>query len=351
MRQPVVYDVVRQGETLNLIHQPKGGKSWLVGGLALTVATGGCWLERFDCTQGRVLMIDAELYPEVIAYRLPMIADAMSIDRSALEYIDVWPLRGSLPDLFKLAPSLNAIEPGKYALIVLDAWYRFLPPGISENDNAAVMSLYNTIDGYASRLGAAWINVHHASKGDQTGKGVTDVGSGAGAQSRAADTHVIIRPHAQDNVAVMEAVVRSFPPIDPVSIRFDFPIWSLAHDADPRDLRKPRERSVREDRDRHLDADRRSIVNAMVKLNVPETKTVIRDLARVGPPRFGFAWESLLADKTIVPTERITKGNGRTYEGFAIAVESSETATGEQRESNGRKNSPVAEQQEREKPL
>ncbi|MGI6417616.1 MAG: hypothetical protein ACOX1P_18335 [Thermoguttaceae bacterium] len=61
---------------------------------------------------------------------------------------------------------------------------------ISENDNAAIMSLYNVIDGYAARLNTAWVNVHHASKGDQSGKGTTDVGSGAGAQSRAADTHL-----------------------------------------------------------------------------------------------------------------------------------------------------------------
>lgn len=324
LRPVAIHPLLRRGESMNTIAGPKVGKSWLMGGLTLSVATGGRWLDTFDCERGRVLIIDAELHPETIAHRLPMIADAMGVDSAALDNIDIWPLRGALPDLFKLAPRLNEIEPGRYALVILDAWYRFLPPGISENDNAAVMSLYNQIDGYASRLDAAWINVHHASKGDQTGKGVTDVGSGAGSQSRAADTHLIIRPHANEGVAVLEAVVRSFPPVEPLAIRFDFPIWSLDYDADPRDLQKPRERSVREDRDRHLNADRQAIVNVMIAADRPETKTVIRDLARFGNPRFGYAWESLLKDGTVISADDITKKNGRTYEAFIIA----ENATG-----------------------
>ena len=184
----------------------------VINGLSIAVATGSKWLDTFSCAAGRVLVIDAELHPEVIAYRLPIVADAMGVSRDALTGIDVLPLRGKGIDLLKLEPFLAAIEPNHYALVILDAWYRFLPLGYSENDNAQVMDLYNRIDGYANRLGAAWVNVHHASKGDQSGKITTDVGSGAGSQSRAADTHCVLREHEEENVAVMEAVVRSFPP-------------------------------------------------------------------------------------------------------------------------------------------
>jgi hypothetical protein len=58
------------------------------------------------------------------------------------------------------------------------------------------------IDGYAAFLNAGWVNIHHTSKGDQSGKNTTDVGSGAGSQSRAADTHLIIRQHEENDVAV-----------------------------------------------------------------------------------------------------------------------------------------------------
>ena len=45
----------------------------------------------------------------------------------------------------------------------------------------------------AARLGAAIVLVHHTTKGAQAGKSVTDIGAGGGAQSRAADTHLVAR--------------------------------------------------------------------------------------------------------------------------------------------------------------
>ena len=54
-----------------------------------------------------------------------------------------------------------------------------MPAGADENDNATMAGLYNALDCYADALGAAFVNIHHSSKGDQSGKAVTDVGAGA----------------------------------------------------------------------------------------------------------------------------------------------------------------------------
>ncbi len=321
LRPAILNGLLRVGETMNVVAAPKRGKSWLVDGLALSVAAGCDWLDTFGCTSGRVLILDAELHAEVIAHRLPAVAEAMGLCPDVQDMIDVEPLRGLGVDLLKLRPLIESIEPGRYALVILDAWYRFLPLGFSENDNAQVMALYNTIDSYAATLKAAWVNVHHTSKGDQSGKGTTDVGSGAGSQSRAADTHLIIRQHEQDDVAVIEAVVRSWPPVEPLAIRWTFPIWQLDTEADPRKLRKPRERASRESKDLHLDEDRKAIVGAMVQTGTPQTKSHIRDNARIGNPRFGFAWASLLEDGTITNAGEVRKGNNRAYESFTLAPE------------------------------
>ena len=109
-------------------------------------------MDKFQCSPGRVLILDAELHPEVIAHRLPAVAGALGIERGYDEWIDIVPLRGKGIDLFDLGPFVMSIEPGRYALVILDAWYRFLPPGISENDNAQVMALYNRIDAYTVAL-------------------------------------------------------------------------------------------------------------------------------------------------------------------------------------------------------
>jgi hypothetical protein len=239
LRPPVVEGLLRRGETMNIIAAPKQGKSWLAHGLAFAVVDGFAWLDTFQCERGRVLVIDGELHPETISHRLPVAAAAMGMTHDYRERLEVWALRSKGMNLANLGDSIRRLEPDRYALVILDAWYRFLPPGISENDNAAIMGLYNLIDEYSSHLNAAWVNIHHTSKGDQSMKGTTDVGSGAGAQSRAADSHLVIRPHEEDGVAVVDIVTRSWPPVDSFAIRWDYPLWFLDRLADPQKLKRP----------------------------------------------------------------------------------------------------------------
>jgi hypothetical protein len=117
----------------------------------------------------------------------------------------------------------------RYNLIVLDALYRTLPPKCNENDNAQMMAIYNKIDEIARHSGASVAIIHHSSKGDQSTKGVTDIGAGAGSISRAADTHLTLRQHELAGCVVAEAVTRSFPSPDPLTLRFSFPLWEPTH--------------------------------------------------------------------------------------------------------------------------
>lgn len=79
--------------------------------------------------------------------------------------------------------------------------------------------------------------VHHASKGSQSDKRVTDVGSGAGAQSRATDCHMVLREHEDEGVTVLDAAVRSFAPVEPLALRWSFPIFIPDEFADARKLK------------------------------------------------------------------------------------------------------------------
>ena len=101
----------------------------------------------------------------------------------------------------------ETVRPGEYRLTVLDALYRLIPSGRDENSNTDMQYVYNVVDGIADHTRAAIPIVHHSTKGNQAGKGVTDVGAGGGSQSRAADSHLIVRPHKVDGAAVVEAVV------------------------------------------------------------------------------------------------------------------------------------------------
>ena len=225
MRQPVIKGLLRQGETCNIIASPKMGKSFLAGGLAWSIARGIEWV-GFATTQGRVLFVDNELHTETLSARLSSIANEMQIEKEYHCNMDVLSLRGVACGVQELLGF--GIERCRYSLIVIDALYRTLPEGTSENDNSQMMAVYNHLDGLAASIGAAIVVVHHSSKGAQGDKSLTDVGSGAGAISRAADTHLVIRPHEEDGYAVLEAVTRSFKSPDPITIEWKYPVWLVS---------------------------------------------------------------------------------------------------------------------------
>ena len=47
---------------------------------------------------------------------------------------------------------------------------------------------------------------------------------------------MILRPHQEENVVVLDAVVRSFPPVVPKCLRWEWPFFTIAHGLDPADL-------------------------------------------------------------------------------------------------------------------
>ena len=228
LRSPLVHGLLRAGETMNVIASPKTGKSWLTVDLALAVATGRSWLDLFPCERGRVLVIDNELHGETTAHRIRQVMAARGITvHDCGDRLEVAHLRGRLMDIFALAGQLVSSPVGKYQMIVLDAFYRFLPREVDENDNGAMAQVYNVLDALASKLQCAFVLIHHTTKGSQAGKAVTDVGAGAGAQSRAADAHLVLRPADEPGVAVLEAAVRSWPPLEPKRLRWSWPVWTV----------------------------------------------------------------------------------------------------------------------------
>jgi hypothetical protein len=242
-REPIIDGLLRRGEVANIVSGAKAFKSWTLMHLALCVILGRLWL-GFPTKPGRVLLLDYELSPGTLAKRLQAVASALGLpidtigDRLAIE-----PLRGKRLDVRGVGRYLEHVGAGQFDLIVVDPLYRILPPDLDENANADIAGLYGLLQQYAERADAGIIVVHHASKGDQSAKATTDLGAGAGAQSRAADTHLAIRPHTEPDAAVVSAVLRSFPPVADFAMRWTFPLWELAPDLDPTDLRRPRGRT------------------------------------------------------------------------------------------------------------
>lgn len=241
--EPIISGLARRGEVLNIVSGPKCNKSWLVLNLALSVAQGRDWL-NFTTRAGRVLVLDYELAPGTIAKRLQAVASAMGLNAAELgDNLAIEPLRGRRLDARGIGRYLSLA--GQYDLIVIDPLYATFPKDLDENANADIADLYAALRATAEENAAAIVVVHHLSKGDQTSKSVTDLGAGAGAQSRAADAHLALRPHAQDGAAVVSLVVRSFSPTEDFCIKWSYPLWRPAHELDPTDLKRPRRRQAR----------------------------------------------------------------------------------------------------------
>jgi hypothetical protein len=248
MRPVVVEGLVRRGEVCNWIGAPKTGKSWLLHRLICGMVGGGGFpggkqgRNSLQVERGRVLLCDVELHAETLENRLWWTATQTGTTAADLEAnLDLIVGRGLTLALQDIEETVAARGKGYYQAICLDAFYRFIPAGMSENENADMTQLYNAIDRIALAADAAIFVVHHTTKGVQTSKSIMDVGAGAGAIGRATDTHITFLRHRQEGCISMQAETRSFPRPEArvLSQKPAFPCLAFDEKLDPTDLWYP----------------------------------------------------------------------------------------------------------------
>lgn len=233
LREPLIEGLLRVGETMNLISATKVGKSWMAINMALSLATGRPWMKVFKSATCRVLHIDTELHRETLAFRQDAVARAMFINKIPDNYASI-AVRGCSWDIDQIGDLARDVEP---QVIVIDALYRAMPSETQENDNSSMTTIYNTLDAVADEFQSAVIVVHHNTKGDQSKKATTDIGSGAGSISRAVDTHFTLVPHKYERHYVARADLRSWAPMPHVVLEWDFPTWTPKPHLDASELR------------------------------------------------------------------------------------------------------------------
>jgi hypothetical protein len=172
---------------------------------------------------------------------------ARGLSNDVSDLVQVEGLRGRTVDTDWLLRYAKNIGPGEFDLVIVDPLYKLLPKDGDENSNVQMSHVFASLLQISEILQAGMVIVHHLSKGDQSQKAVTDLGSGAGSQSRACDGHLVFREHAEPDAAVFAGAVRSWPPFDPFCLRWQYPLWEPAIDLDPNDLKKPKPRARKAD--------------------------------------------------------------------------------------------------------
>lgn len=158
----IINDLIPEGVTL-LSGSPKVGKSWMLLGMGIGVATGGVFLNS-DCTKGRVLYLALEDNPRRLQSRLRMSMGGNDFPTD-LDFDCSW---DRFPIGFRALEKLLDEEP--YSMIMIDTLEMVRPPRRSnpyEDDYRALAGL--------RELGAdkrcAFVVVHHNRKTETSSSG------------------------------------------------------------------------------------------------------------------------------------------------------------------------------------
>ena len=126
----------------------------------------GLWMAGlYPCNQGRVLIIDNELHPDVLTWRLNQVLVERGVTQERLRDRQfIFSQRGRLQDINFMGTYMDRLAKGNFKMIVVDAFYRVMPKNMDENDNGTIASVYNLIDRYVGMTGAAFVLIHHTTK-------------------------------------------------------------------------------------------------------------------------------------------------------------------------------------------
>lgn len=220
----LVQGILRKGHKMLLSGGSKTGKSMLMIQLAIAIATGGHWLNKY-CAQGKVLYVNLEIDRASFSRRIAEACQKRAIEPEKLKNnLIVWNLRGHSTTLDKLAPKLiRRCAKENFTAVIIDPVYKVMMG--DENKAGDMAQFCNQFDKIATQLNCAVIYVHHFSKGDQDKKASIDRASGSGVFARDPDVISTVTKLNTDEPAVrVEFTLREFPDMDPIDAWYRYPI-------------------------------------------------------------------------------------------------------------------------------
>lgn len=239
----IIGGVLHRGCKMVIGGSSKSRKSWVLLDLALAVATGSKWL-GFPTSKARVCFGNFELPEFAIHHRLKVIAAARGITIPP-DALTVWNLRGYSAPYETLLPTLaERIGGADFGLIILDPSYKMLG-GADENSARDIALLCNGLERFSIQTGAAICFTSHFAKGNASGKDAQDRISGSGVFARDPDAIVTLTALETPDAYAVEAILRTMPPVLPMAIRWQYPVFTVADELDPADLKQPKRGNVK----------------------------------------------------------------------------------------------------------
>ncbi len=245
MPAEIVEGVLLETHKMLLTGPSKANKTWGLINLAVSVATGGWWID-FKCARRKVLYIDLETDRRTLQRRISTVSIAKSADAEAVrENLTVWPLRGKSCGLEEIAGELFVrCKAGDFGMVIIDPAY-MVQDG-DENNAKDIREFFAKLDEICVNLGCTVVISHHHSKGAQGLKSAIDRGSGSGVFGRAPDavldmTELVLEAGTLEMARQsyrlaatshltgwrMSFTLREFPPRPPLDMWFTFPLHEV----------------------------------------------------------------------------------------------------------------------------
>lgn len=233
-RPEVIHGMLRKGDKLTLGGASKSKKTWCAAHMGLCVSAGVHWL-GIPTVKAPVLYLNLELPEDSFHSRMGKIADAAGINTTDADFT-AWNLRGKQMTIERLATELEGYT-NPIGLLIVDPLYKILGDRV-ENDAGAMAELMGQLEAVATKRNCALVIPAHFSKGNQSEKSSIDRIAGSGVFGRDADAIVSMTEHEEPECLTVESTLRSFRPMDSFVIRWEFPLFQVAHDLDPENLKK-----------------------------------------------------------------------------------------------------------------
>ena len=230
----LVKGILHQGSKMVIGGGSKSFKTWTLLDLAVSVAAGVPWW-GFETTKGRALYVNFEIQDAFFRDRVEAILAAKDapIDRGQLHYLG---MRGQMWQTKYLR---KATETMGLSLIIIDPIYKGLGER-DENKAGDITKLMNELEDIAVETGAAVVFGHHFSKGNQAGKETIDRMSGSGVFARDPDSILMMTPHEEESVFVVDCILRNFPPVENFCVAREHPLMVRSGEHDPSKLKTAR---------------------------------------------------------------------------------------------------------------
>jgi hypothetical protein len=232
--------LVHRGDKVLLGAESKAGKTWFLIQKTLSIAAGVPFLGH-QTARGVVLYVNFELAPWAFAKRVRVVAEALGLLdgqgrwRGAPPDFLVWNLRGvpggyDIDNLVTVAEERIKRKGLELAAVALDPLYKSYG-GRQENDAGDMAEVFEAIERFGHRLGAAVFIASHFAKGDSAGKAQIDRISGSGVMARDPDSILTLSKFKDaDNCYTFEATLRNMASPEPAVLEFAYPIWKVRSD-------------------------------------------------------------------------------------------------------------------------